>query len=194
MSDPGRRPDDELFDLPVERSLSLFPELDGSPLLRRRPAAPPTPPRETEAAPLEQSLSEVPEEALRPAPLGRRWLGGLADVLLHAVLGLVLIAGARLLGARVEGREVFALALFLTVFSFLYTVYSLAFWGRSPGMARAGLVAKSGEQGALTFGQTALRWLGGLLTLALAGLPSLLALAGGRSLTDLISGTRTYRS
>lgn len=87
------------------------------------------------------------------------------------------------------------LAVFVAVFSFLYTVIPLAFWGRTLGMTRVGLVASGGDepQGALTFGQTALRWSGGLLTVALLGLPSLLALLGGRSLTDRLSGSRTWR-
>lgn len=60
-------------------------------------------------------------------------------------------------------------------------------------MAWAGLVARNRDGEPLTFDQTARRWLGGLLTLALAGLPLLFA-GAGRSLTDLVSGSATYPS
>jgi hypothetical protein len=42
----------------------------------------------------------------------------------------------------------------------------------------------------LAFDQTARRWIGGILTLLLLGLPLLLAF-GGRSLSDLLSGSES---
>ena len=84
-----------------------------------------------------------------------------------------------------------ALALFLLSFSFLYTVVPLAFWGHTLGMAWAGLTARNRDGEPLTFDQTARRWLGGLLTLAILGLP-LLVTGDRRSLTDLLSGSATY--
>lgn len=124
--------------------------------------------------------------------LSARWLAGLADLAVHAAVALVLIAGARLLGAPAGFGDWPALVLFLLAFSFLYAVLPLAFWGRTAGMAWAGLVARAPDGASLTFGQTARRWLGGLLTLALLGLPTLLALLGGRSLADRLSGSELH--
>jgi uncharacterized RDD family membrane protein YckC len=197
-------------------ALPLFPDLEETPgrrgrrggpldLPRSRGPAPPQPealaggdlgdeevarePRERSEAP--RLVAARPAEP-RPAGLASRWLAGLLDLGVHAAVCGLLFAGTWLLGERVERGELGALALFLLVFSFLYTVYPLAFWGQTPGMLRARIVAHGEEQGALTFGQTALYWIGGLLTAALLGLPSLLALAGGRSLSDRLSGTRTW--
>ena len=152
-------------------------------------------PRRPAAEPADSQESPPRSPAPMPASLGARWRAGSLDLLLHAALALVLAFGSWLLGAPLEGVEILGLAVFVAVFSFLYTVIPLAFWGRTPGMKRAGLVASGGdrEASALTFGQTALRWLGGLLTLSLLGFPSLLALVGGRSLTDRLSGSRTWR-
>lgn len=161
------------------------------PLALEEPTRKPTPERLPLDAP---DPVPVPEPTPTSASLGSRWKAGLFDLLVHAVLGLFLLAGSWLLGARVGGSENLGVATFLVVFSFLYTAIPLAFWGRTPGMAWANLVAATGEEGGLTFGQTALRWLGGLLTVVLLGLPSLLVLAGGRSLTDRLSGSRTWRS
>jgi len=132
------------------------------------------------------------------ASLERRWRAGGFDLLVHLALGLVLLAGSRILGTPLLALENLGAVVFLGVFSFLYTVIPLAFWGQTPGMVRAGLVARSlegqgGEAGALTFGQTALRWLSGLLTVALLGLPSLLVWVGGRSLADRVSGSQTWQ-
>ncbi|NJL29066.1 MAG: hypothetical protein HC897_14870 [Thermoanaerobaculia bacterium] len=82
-------------------------------------------------------------------------------------------------------------AILALVFSFLYCVVPLAFWGRTPGMVMSHEIARSLDDQPLSFGQTILRWLGALITLALAGLPTLLALIGGRSLADQISGSKT---
>ena len=78
-------------------------------------------------------------------------------------------------------------------FSFLYTVLPLAFWGHTPGMAWAGITSRNQDGEALTFDQTARRWLGGLVTALLLGLP-LMALIKGRSLADLISGSAAYET
>ncbi len=80
---------------------------------------------------------------------------------------------------------------FLLTFSFLYAVLPLAFWGRTPGMALAGLRGTSTDGRPMSFRQAVLRWLGSVLTLALAGLPLLLLALGGRSLSDLLSGSTT---
>jgi len=129
-----------------------------------------------------------------PAGWSSRVLASLAD---GAFLGIALVGGglgATFLGVWPDTDALAPLALFALVFSFVYSVVPLAFWGRTPGMAAAGLVSRDDDGGPLTFGQTGLRWLGGLLTLAAAGLPLLLALGplGGRSLADRLSGSQTW--
>lgn len=127
--------------------------------------------------------------AQRP-PLGERLLAGLADGVLHlAVLASALVAES-LLGLQPQPRQWPGFVAFLVFFSFLYTTVPLAFWGQTPGMAWRGLRARDQGDRPLAFGQTALRWLGALLTVGLVGLPSLLAL-GGRSLADRLSGSET---
>lgn len=195
------RPEDGLPLFPDE-PVSPDPDDPHTPTPGRPPAEPAdSTERPTRRAPRETPESPAPPErvsqppAPMPASLGSRWRAGGLDLLLHAVLALVLAVGSSLLGAPLEGFEILGLVVFVAVFSFLYTVIPLAFWGRTLGMSQAGLVASGGdpERSALTFGQTALRWLGGVLTLTLLGLPTLLALLGGRSLTDRLSGSRTWR-
>lgn len=126
-----------------------------------------------------------------PAPFTSRLAASLLDggvLLTGAALALV---GGYLLHVGWDRNDLPALALFVAVFSFVYSVVPLAFWGRTPGMALMRVVARGADGGPLTFGQTALRWLAGVLTVAMAGLPLLLALAG-RSPADLVSGSRTW--
>lgn len=129
-----------------------------------------------------------------PAALTHRLAASLLDggVLLVVTAGAIL--GAFLLGVRWQADDLPALGMFLLVFSFVYSVMPLAFWGRTPGMALARVLSRGADGGPLTFGQTALRWLAGLLTVALAGLPLLLSLPalGGRSLADRLSGSHTW--
>ena len=73
---------------------------------------------------------------------------------------------------------------------FALTAIPLAFFRRTAGMAVVGLRASSLDRSPLSFGQAFRRWLGGLLTVLLAGLPGLLA-TRGRSLADRLSGSRT---
>ena len=153
-----------------------------------RAAAPPEPallPRVPAAVPAAGGRRE-------PAPLSSRFLAGLADLAVHLALAVALLFGARLLGVEAGFGDWPALVLFLLVFSFLYTVLPLAFWGQTPGMAWAGLVARARGYESLTFGQTGRRWLGGLFTAALLGLPALLAAGGGRSLADRLSDSETF--
>jgi uncharacterized RDD family membrane protein YckC len=187
-----------LFDLPLRES----PE---APRPQRSAAAKAAPPRAAERRPaapaydeqlqlaeLDEIAEAAPGVAAR-ATIGDRFFAGLADLLLHAlVVGLASLA-VLLIGHPVGWRELPPFVAFGLLFSFLYSVFSLAFWGQTPGMAWAGHLARSVTGEPLTFGQTVLRWLGGLLTLALAGLPLLLALAGGRSLSDRISDSKTQQ-
>jgi uncharacterized RDD family membrane protein YckC len=177
------------------------------------PSAPPDPPRRTGAAaaiagPGAAGPAAAPSAtlgagdrrepssypgapAVHPrAGIGRRLAAGAADLLVHAAVAVLALAGCRYLGVVPELADAPAVALFLLAFSFLYTVVPLAFWGRTLGMTWAGLAAESADGQPLSFDQTARRWLGALLTLALLALPLLLA-ATGRSLADRLSGSRT---
>lgn len=195
-----RRSRDEepsLFDLPLDGPAPVVPEEAVEPglgagedeaLYGPEPRAAGVP---MAAAPEgHPARSELPPR--HPAPLSARFLAGLADLAVHLALAVALLFGSRLLGAAAGFGDWPALVLFLLVFSFLYTVLPLAFWGQTPGMAWAGLVARAAGGESLTFGQTARRWLGSLLTVALLGLPTLLAVGGGRSLGDRLSGSDTY--
>jgi hypothetical protein len=125
------------------------------------------------------------------ARLGPRLRAAAGDVVVLAAVGALAALGARALGAAVGVETLAPLALFLAAFSFLYSVISLAFWGQTPGMAFAGLVARTPAGEPLSFGQTALRWAGAWLTWATLGAAGLLAVTG-RSLVDRLSGSATY--
>jgi uncharacterized RDD family membrane protein YckC len=190
-----------LFDLPLE------------PERKRAPRAAPREPRQPERPAPEAGLSfDEPDELLaasaakparqpagKPAgPAGRAGLGRRisaagADLIVHASVAMGVLVGCRLMGVHPILSDWPAVALFLLSFSFLYTVVPLAFWGHTPGMAWAGLDARSRDGEPLAFDQTARRWIGGVVTLLLLGLPLLLAF-GGRSLSDVVSGSETLSS
>ncbi len=182
--------DDEplLFDLPLETERQPAPERKRARLPRERPPAP----RELELDdPSQEGSSQTAADLGEPrASLGTRLAAGAADLLVHASVVVGVLLGCRSLGVRPVLADWPAVALFLLSFSFLYTVVPLAFWGHTPGMAWAGLDARSRDGEALAFDQTARRWLGGIATILLAGLPLLLSLRG-RSLSDLLSGSET---
>jgi uncharacterized RDD family membrane protein YckC len=223
MSDSGRRPDPELLDRPLKlpleapapadrpaqpsgpieehgellEPLPLFPEppapAAGAPssMTSGERLAPPGP--GSEPAPIVGEESTGPQ-GLEPARLIRRLAAGMVDGLVLLAAGLALAVACVLLGARLGREQLVPLAAFLALFSFVYTVVPLWFWGQTLGMRRARLLSRAGRRRqALTLGQTAARWVGGLLTAALLGLPVLLALRGRRSLADLLSGSRTYQ-
>ena len=129
----------------------------------------------------------APEDA---ALLGDRLLGGLADLAVQLLMLGLAIAASHALGVAVSPADWMPFAVLALAFSFLYWVVPLAFWGQTPGMAWVGHTAREADGEPLTFSQTFRRWLGAFLTLALAGLPLLLALTG-RSFTDRLSGSRT---
>lgn len=159
------------------------------------PRRPPAEPHWSEPLPTpvdEPSPPSVPGARI-PAGPGRRWRAGLTDLAVHAVVLLALGLAGRLLGADIALRLWPGFAFFLLVFSFLYSVIPLAFWGRTPGMALAGVIARNRDGQPLTFGQVGVRWAAGLVTALVLGLPSFLALIDGRSLTDRLSGSVTYR-
>lgn len=192
-----------LFDLPLgpERERSAPP----APISERKRARPapqePKPPARMEPElsfdePEESSATSAAASAAQPAGragLGRRISAAGADLIVHASVAVGVLVGCRLMGVHPVLSDWPAVALFLLSFSFLYTVVPLAFWGHTPGMAWAGLDARSRDGEPLAFDQTARRWIGGILTLLFLGLPLLLAF-GGRSLSDLLSGSETLSS
>ena len=182
-------------------TLPLFGEADGEPSAAaseslepsyaEMPVAPargPVPvPRQRER----EELLPAPGTGPATAPLLRRLRAACGDLAILVAVGAVGAVGATMLGAQLRVDSLPALFVFLLSFSFLYSVVSLAFWGQTPGMAWCGLIARSEETEPLSFGQTALRWVGHWLTWAMLGLPGLLALSG-RSLVDRLSGSSTY--
>jgi uncharacterized RDD family membrane protein YckC len=190
------KPDEPLlFDLPLDVSA----ERSRPPAVAERKRATQTPRPEPAPEPAELDPEEGEEmEAAEAAPksgtgVGSRFAAGAADLLVHAAVAVVLLVGTRMMGVRPNVTDWPALAVFLLAFSFLYIVVPLAFWGHTLGMAWAGLAARNRDGEPLTFGQTTRRWLGGLLTLGLAGLPFVLT-GAGRSLTDRLSGSTTFPS
>lgn len=159
------------------------------------PPEPEPPPEWEPTAPAAAAPAAPAEEGRGEAvSLSARYLAGLADLAVHVALAVALLFGARLLGVPAGLDDGPALLLFLLIFSFLYTVVPLAFWGQTPGMAWAGLVARTPSGESLAFGQTALRWLGGVLSVLLLGIPVLPAALNGRSLADRLSGSVTLPS
>lgn len=133
----------------------------------------------------------APPALERPAPLAARLQGTGGDLVIVAATGAVAALGARWLGARIGLAELAPLTLFLLAWSFVYFVVPLAFWGATPGMSWAGLIARTSATEPLSFGQAAMRWLGTWLTWATLGVGGLVALTG-RSLADRLSGSSTF--
>ena len=131
------------------------------------------------------------DDAEQRAPLRDHLASGCVDFGIQLLFLGVAVGSVHAMGIRVGLGQWAPFTVLGLVFSFLYWFIPLAFWGQTPGMAWVGNVAvgKSGEP--LTFGQTALRWCGALLTLLFAGLPVLLTLTGG-SLSDRLSESRTW--
>lgn len=173
---------------PQPQVLSLFPD-DGCVVA---PESEPEPPMAERLAPRAGPRPVPPPRPSVPtAGFAPRLAAGLADLAVHAGVAVLLVAGSRALG--VSGAPPWPpVALCLVLFSFLYFVVPLAFWGKTPGMAWRGLQARARNEQPLSFGQATRRWLGAVVTVLLAGLPALAALAG-RSLTDLVSGSLVRR-
>ncbi len=214
MSRQDRRSDEpSLFDLPLDPSAEMAE--NAAPLPRRSPRAERAPRAEAAADPLplfapgapstrrseagpgaphdERPLRAVGAGEARPvvrAGAGRRLLAGLGDLALHAAVFVLMLAGARLLGSEITPTALLPTAIGLLLFSLVYTVLPLAFWGQTPGMSFAGIVSSSVDGEPLSFGQSFRLWLASLLAVLFAGLPTLIA-PRGRSLSDRIAGART---
>lgn len=200
-----------LFDLPLDprAARAATPESRRAVAPEPRPAAAPLRPRPEPARAPEpppalfsgdgedfEDFAEDEDEAAAVDPrvtVVNRLAAGAADLLMHGAVIILLLIGTRSLGVRPTLDDAPAFAIFLLVFSFLYTVVPLAFWGHTLGMAWVGLTSLNRDGEPLTFDQTARRWFGGVLTVATAGLPLLAALRG-RSLADLLSGSTTERA
>ncbi|HEY7214830.1 MAG TPA: RDD family protein [Thermoanaerobaculia bacterium] len=183
-----------LFDLPLsgrDEEPPAEPERKRPARESRAPAPPELPLPRPVPVPVPERRSETAAPASERAGRGSRFAAGLADLVVHAAVAVAALLGVRWLGVRPALSDWPALAVFLLSFSFLYTVLPLAFWGYTLGMAWAGITARNRSGEPLTFDQTARRWLGGLLTAALLGMPLLLT-GSRRSMTDVISGSATY--
>jgi uncharacterized RDD family membrane protein YckC len=125
--------------------------------------------------------------------LGQRLEAGLLDLGASISALCIVVLGAWILGVQLRGSVIPAFASFVASFSFLYHVVPLTFWGQTPGMAVAGLVARTQQDQPLTIQQTILRWLGAAITVIALGLPFLLA-TSGRSLADRLSHCELHPS
>lgn len=137
-----------------------------------------------------RSTPAEPELEEGPATVSSRLLAGAADLLIHG--GVLAGVSLGLYSMSIEPRpwQWPGFLVLLLAFSFVYTVVSLSFWGQTAGMAWREMISRDRLARPLSFRQATLRWLGGLLTLGLCGLPALLAYRGS-SLTDLLSSSVT---
>lgn len=185
-----------LFDLPLVVDPELAGKVDRLDDSDELPSPEPT--VEAEQIELTAEPAAEPAEAAsepRPATLIRRRLqAGIIDTAVGAAALGALFYGTAELGAPARPSDWPAYVVVILEFTFLYAVFSTVFWGRTPGMMRAHLVAGPVDGGGLTLGRAVLRWLGGVATVALLGLPTLLVLHEGRSLADHLSGSRTEPS
>lgn len=133
--------------------------------------------------------SEPPAD-LVDADFGLRLQGGLADLAFIVLIGAVVAVGVSLGGTALTSRALAGVLLFVLDFSFLYMLLPLAFWGRTPGMAWAGVRLVADDGGLPTFRRCAVRWIVAVLTVASLGLLALVALIGRRSLADRLSRSR----
>ncbi|KAA0252534.1 RDD family protein [Acidobacteria bacterium ACD] len=171
------------------QTLDLFEGLHGEP--GREPA-----PLEAKApAPVADEVDEPGEEIpdAEGVAFARRVAAGLADLLILALVGAVeLAAGAVLLDLRFPPEALLGLGAFLLLAALVLLVLIPFVWGTTPGMALSDLrVVSAADGGSPTLSAAFLRFLGFLLTGALAGVPLLVAAFDreGRSLSDLMSGT-----
>jgi uncharacterized RDD family membrane protein YckC len=180
------------------KTLSLFPDVSESPFLPA-PGAPAStqPPSSAFASPAAEDVDEPGEPvddpgAEGPVAFARRFAAGLADVVILGLFGaLELAAGAILLELRFPPGSLVGLGAFLLLAALVLLVLVPFVWGATPGMALADLRVSATDGGSPTLAAAFLRFLGAILTAALAGVPLLVAAFDrkGRTLSDLLSGT-----
>lgn len=138
-----------------------------------------------------------PDSETRPVwkptvALGRRVGAGIFDLVVNLLVLTAVGLGLSLLKITIGPGAIAPLMLFALSFSFLYYVFPLAFWGRTPGMARTDIVTRSRDGETLSFSQAARRWIGTLLTLGTLGIPLLFAGKNGDLPADLLSHSQTF--
>lgn len=171
------------------QTLDLFDGLHGEPEPGPAPGGAKAPPAAEEE--VDEPGEEIP--AAEGVAFARRVAAGLADLLILALVGAVeLAAGAVLLDLRFPPEALLGLGAFLLLAALVLLVLIPFVWGTTPGMALSDLrVVSAADGGSPTLSAAFLRFLGFLLTGALAGVPLLVAAFDreGRSLSDLMSGT-----
>ncbi|MCL4810257.1 MAG: RDD family protein [Thermoanaerobaculia bacterium] len=183
---------------PRGRTLSLFPDVSETPL------SPPAGTAERSGAVADTQTPPSAEEIDEPGELfeetasgmpvafARRFAAGLADIVILGLFGaLELASGALLLELRFPPAALLGLGAFLFLAALVLMVLVPFVWGATPGMALADLRVAAEDGGSPTLAAASLRFLGALLTAALAGVPLLVAAFDrkGRTLSDLLSGT-----
>jgi uncharacterized RDD family membrane protein YckC len=200
--EPGRR-------RTAEKTLNLFGDVSEAPLrgaasdAAARPAAPEAPREERRSSvrPAADLLApprpdefdvEPADDGPRAVAFARRVAAGLADLLILALVGAVeLAAGALLLDLRFPPPAFLPLAAFLVLAALVLLVLAPFVWATTPGMALADLRIRAADGGSPTLASAFLRFIGFVLTGALAGVPLLVAAFDrrGRTLADLLSRT-----
>ncbi len=189
------------------RTLDLFPDVGEQPLggvtsggpgtasKEPAPVVPPAPVRTGGTIGSDEEVDEpgepVDEEAVEVA-FARRVAAGLADLLILGLVGAVeLAAGAILLDLRFPPAALLGVGAFLLLAALVLLVLTPFVWGTTPGMALADLRIVAADGGSPTLAAAFLRFVGFLLTGALAGVPLLVAAFDrrGRTLADLLSRT-----
>lgn len=187
FGDVGEMPLREGAPAPLEGARAAAPE----PRERARSAVRPAEELLAPPRPDELDLDDADEDP-RAVAFARRVAAGLADLLILALVGAIeLAAGALLLDLRFPPPAFVPLAAFLFLAALVLLVLAPFVWGTTPGMALADLRIRAGDGGSPTLAAAFLRFIGFLLTGALAGVPLLVAAFDrrGRTLADLLSGT-----
>jgi len=185
---------------PRGKTLSLFPDVSEAPLSPQAGVPQATAARQAAGGAGPSGPEEVDEPGVMidepgaeaPVAFARRFAAGLADVVILGLFGaLELAAGAILLELRFPPAALLGLAAFLFLAALVLLVLVPFVWGATPGMALADLRVAAADGGSPTLAAATLRFLGAVLTGALAGVPLLVAAFDrkGRTLSDLLSGT-----
>jgi uncharacterized RDD family membrane protein YckC len=126
------------------------------------------------------------------APLSRRVMAFIADAALVSLIVAGALLGAQLVtGHRPSVSGLPWAGMFAVYFSFFAVVLPLILFGRTLGLALAGLRVRQGANGhGLTLSEAAARWLGTLASAAALGLPLLWTARDGElpTLADRLSG------